>query len=318
MNPTGSDCNAAGFLHTLPEFDLDRRNYQKGRSGASLKTVFGSGLTMKLSGHQSKMHTSNHRHRQDCMSIKDFHTDHFHLDRQQSERQRDEQYAAESLDPDRVADYLRQHPDFFIDYENLLPELALPHHTGEHAISLVERQVSVLRARNRDVRGRLNRLLETARDNDRLFQKTQKLVLTILDQTDADGIVDAVESSLRDDYQVDACALLLFEQPGLTGQLSRTVTLDSARASIGALLNTRQPTCGHLRPQEIGFLFADASQPVRSAAVVPIARGNDLLGLLAVGSFEADHYRSGMGTLFLTYLADVLNRALPRVLPPTD
>jgi uncharacterized protein len=241
------------------------------------------------------------------MSIKDFHTDNLYHD-----RPRDEHHAGEALDPDRVAEYLRQHPDFFIDYENLLPDLALPHHTGEHAISLVERQVSVLRTRNRDVRNRLNRLLETARDNDRLFQKTQKLVLAILDQRNLEGIVDAVESSLRDDYQVDVCKVLLFGLPGLSGPASRNISLDMAQASIGALLNTRQPTCGHLRPQEIDFLFADASQPVRSAAVMPIARGNEILGMLAIGSFDPDHYRSGMGTMFLTYISDVLNRAIPR------
>lgn len=246
------------------------------------------------------------------MSIKDFHTEHLHLDRQQAERPRDEQHAVDTLDPDLVAEYLRLHPDFFIDYENLLPELALPHHTGEHAISLVERQVSVLRARNRDVRGRLNRLLEIARDNDRLFQKTQKLVLAILDQQDIDGIVDCVQASLRDDYRVDACALLLFAQPLLSVRSSRAVNIEQARASIGALLNSRQPTCGHLRPEEIAFLFEDASQPVRSAAVIPLSRNGDQLGMLAIGSFDPDYYRSGMGTLFLAYIADVLNRAIPR------
>ncbi len=157
------------------------------------------------------------------------------------------------------------------------------------------------------MRNRLNRLLETARDNDRLFQKTQKLVLAILDQRSVEGTVDAVESSLRDDYQVDVCKVLLFDASSLA----------AAQTSIGALLNTRQPTCGHLRPQEIGFLFAGASQPVRSAAVMPIARGNDILGMLAIGSFDPDYYRSGMGTMFLTYIADVLNRTLPRCSQPT-
>jgi hypothetical protein len=235
--------------------------------------------------------------------MKDFHTDNLY-----HERPRDEQIAGGALNPDHVAEYLRQHPDFFIDYENLLSELALPHHTGEHAISLVERQVSVLRTRNRDVRNRLNRLLETARDNDRLFQKTQKLVLAILDQQTIEGIVDAVESSLRDDYQVDVCKVLLLDATGL----------QAAQSSIGALLSTRQPTCGHLRPQEIAFLFADASQPVRSAAVMPIAQGNEVLGMLAIGSFDPDYYRSGMGTMFLTYIADVLTRAIPRCAQPAN
>jgi len=237
------------------------------------------------------------------MSIKDFHTDSLYHD-----RQRDEQRSATELDPDLVAEYLRQHPDFFIDYENLLPDLVLPHHTGEHAISLVERQVSVLRTRNRDVRNRLNRLLETARDNDRLFQKTQKLVLAILDQHAVDGVVHAVESSLRDDYQVDVCKVLLLDAS----------SMDEAKASIGALLNTRQPTCGHLRPQEMDYLFGHSSRPVRSAAVMPISHGGEVAGMLAIGSFDPDHYSSGMGTMFLTYIADVLSRTIARSGPTSD
>lgn len=240
------------------------------------------------------------------MTIKDFHTN----------TPADELHTFDDLDPDLVADYLRRHPDFFIDYESLLPDLALPHHTGEHAISLVERQVSVLRTRNREVRGRLNRLLETARDNDRLFQKTQKLVLAILEQGDIDGIVDCVQTSLRDDYQVDACSLLLFGQPLMAVSTSRVVSLETARNTIGALLNTRQAVCGHLRPEEISFLFDEASQPIRSAAVMPLNRDDQMLGMLSIGSFDPDYYRSSMGTMFLTYIADILNRAIPRLMQP--
>lgn len=219
----------------------------------------------------------------------------------------------DALDPDQVADYLRRHPDFFIDYENLLPDLALPHHTGEHAISLVERQVSVLRARNREVRNRLNRLLDAARDNDRLFQKTRQLVLTILEQDDTDSIVETVLASLRDDYQVDAASVVLIGQPWLVVERARVTTPEATRDAIGALLNIRQPSCGHLRPEETGFLFPEASATVKSAAVIPLSHQGEPFGMLAVGSFDPDTYRAGMGTLFLGYLADVLNRAIPRL-----
>lgn len=218
------------------------------------------------------------------------------------------------IDPDLIAAYLRRHPDFFIEYESLLPELALPHHTGEHAISLVERQVSVLRSRNREVRNRLNRLLETARDNDRLFQKTRQLVLRLLEQDSIDAVVDTVLASLRDDYGVDACSLTLIAQPLMAVENAVVVSLEHARNHIGALLNTRQPTCGHLRPAEMAFLFPEASLEIRSAALVQISDADNLLGILAIGSADADHYRSNMGTLFLSYIGDVLNRIIPRLM----
>lgn len=218
------------------------------------------------------------------------------------------------LDPDQVAQYLQRHPDFFIDYEKLLSELVLPHHTGEHAISLVERQVSVLRTRNRDVRSRLNRLLETARDNDRLFHTSRKLVLELIDQTTVDSLSNTMLSGLRDDFQIDTCSLILVTQHGCPSSAVRQSSPEDIQRAVGALLHSRQPVCGHLRPAETQFLFPDAGNPVQSAAVVQLMQDDALLGLLAIGSFDPDMYRSGSGTLFLGYLSDVLNRLLLRLL----
>ena len=36
------------------------------------------------------------------------------------------------------------------------------------------------------------------------------------------------------------------------------------------------------------------------------------MGVLAVGSFDPNHYRANMGTMFLTYVGDILNVVLPR------
>ena len=69
---------------------------------------------------------------------------------------------ADPLDPEQVANYLQQHPAFFVDHQDLLGDLFLPHESGP-AVSLVERQVSILRERNIDMRNRLSKLLYNAR-----------------------------------------------------------------------------------------------------------------------------------------------------------
>ncbi len=60
-----------------------------------------------------------------------------------------------------------------------------------------ERQVSVLRERNMDMRHRLNNLLDTARTNDRLFEQTKQLVLHLLEAQTLDQIVDTFVNSLQ-------------------------------------------------------------------------------------------------------------------------
>ncbi|MDZ7825512.1 MAG: DUF484 family protein [Gammaproteobacteria bacterium] len=60
-----------------------------------------------------------------------------------------------------VADYLRDHPEFFLGRDALLADMILPH-GSDGAISLVERQLQVLRERNDDMRRRLNDLVRDA------------------------------------------------------------------------------------------------------------------------------------------------------------
>jgi len=50
----------------------------------------------------------------------------------------------DALSADQVASYLKKHPDFFINRDSLLAEITLPHESGQ-AISLLERQVKILR-----------------------------------------------------------------------------------------------------------------------------------------------------------------------------
>ena len=64
---------------------------------------------------------------------------------------------------DQVAAYLRDNPDYFQHRPELLELLRLPDSKGE-AVSLLERQASILRDRNNELRDRLNGLLDVARD----------------------------------------------------------------------------------------------------------------------------------------------------------
>lgn len=221
-----------------------------------------------------------------------------------------------SLTHEEVELFLRDHPDFFMSRDGLLTELNLPHESGS-AISLVERQVSVLRERSRDLRKRLGQLLDTARENDRLFLKTQDLVLGLLEAKSLDEIITTVQSTLRDAYQVDTNALILFGAPQQFGHINaHIVTLEDARTTIGNLIHTNKATCGALRETEMAFLFPDTPRSVGSAAVAPLQH-TTTFGLLAIGSFDPDRYRSSMGTLFLSYIAEVLNRVIPPFLPQT-
>lgn len=217
------------------------------------------------------------------------------------------------INEDDVVRYLKNHPGFFLKRDDLLMELELAHPSGK-AVSLLERQVSLLRERNMDMRSRLGNLLENARKNDQLFEKTKQLVLSLIEAQGIDAIVNSFNRSLLTDFNVDFSSIVLFANPAdHRSAASRVVDIDAAYKAIPGLLKSNNATCGVLRPEELNFLFEDQGGQVGSAAVVPLSFGYPL-GVIAIGSRDADYFRSSMGTLFLGYIAEVLNRLLPRYL----
>lgn len=210
---------------------------------------------------------------------------------------------------EQVTAFLRANPEFFVEHEELLSELRIPHQRGT-TVSLVEHQVKLLRERNIEMRHRLSHLMDVARDNDRLFDKTRRLVLDLLDAASLEEVVSAVEDSLRQQFQVPFVSLILFSETPMT--VGRWVSLAEAHQAIGGLLNGGKTLCGVLRSHELAFLFGEAERAqVGSAAVVTISH-QGLHGVLAIGSTDPQHYKSSLGTLFLSYISEVLGRVLPR------
>lgn len=217
------------------------------------------------------------------------------------------------LSAEQIKAYLQQHPDFFDNHPDLLELIRLPHESGA-AVSLIERQVSVLRERNLEMRQRINGMLEAAKTNDKLFEKTKRLVLTLLETKDLATIIDTVSESLGNDFQVEFHSLILFgDQQSIGATNAKIVELDQANSQVGTLLRTNRATCGVLGSAELSFLFGEKSAEVGSVAAVPLSHGSTF-GILAIGNSDPNYYRSSMGTLFLTYIAEVLNRVTPKLL----
>lgn len=221
---------------------------------------------------------------------------------------------ADPLEPEQIEAYLREHPDFFVTQPELLAELSLPHESGS-AISLVERQVAILRERNIDMRHRLSKLLDNARDNDKLFDKTKRLVLNLLEGQDMGDIIDALHYSFDKDFSIHYTSVILFGNlDKVPSSQARVVTIAEAREHVGALLKNSRAVCGTLGAKEMQFIFDEHASDIGSVAAVPLVHGS-VFGLLAIGNRDPHYYRSSMGTLFLGYIAEVLNRLLPKYLP---
>ena len=126
---------------------------------------------------------------------------------QQSQGEIDERLSAKDVD-----DYLRRNPEFFEKHTQLLTELRVPHLTNG-AVSLVERQVDLLRNQNKKLKKQLDDLLQIARANDKLGKQVYKLTLGLMSVDNLEDLLNLLQISLRRDFSADALALRIVGQP---------------------------------------------------------------------------------------------------------
>jgi uncharacterized protein YigA (DUF484 family) len=213
-----------------------------------------------------------------------------------------------------VQRYLRNYPGFFLNNEDILSELKLAHKSGK-AVSLLERQVEVLRERNMDMRSRLSSMLDNAQRNDMLFERSKGLILAVLEAKRAEELSNTLCRHLVNDFEdIDYASLILFADPSRVGSSAlRVVTPEQAQQQIGSLLRGKKAVCGVLRSEELGFLFGKHAEHIGSAALMPIQAGN-IDGVIAIASKNPQHFKSSMGTMFLDYIAEVVKRCLPKLM----
>jgi len=216
-----------------------------------------------------------------------------------------------------VVDYLHKHPRFFEANLHLLSEMNLPHPSG-NAISLIERQVNVLRDNNHNLEQKLNNLIQIARDNDRLNARIQKMVLALMETSDLDEVFYALQNTLHEEFNADSVAIRIFRNPkeptGLDEKsfINKDEDVDTLFKNF---FSQNKPVCGSLDTKQAEFLFEDNAEAIISSALVPIVK-NDCFGILAIGSYDINRFNSAMGTVFLTYIGEMVGRSLDPYLQP--
>ncbi len=217
----------------------------------------------------------------------------------------------------QVVNYLLEHPAFFTKNEYLLEVLKLPHPSGT-AISLVQKQVQVFREQRDELKEEFQQILEIARHNERLFEKSKRLLLAMLEAKSLDEMLIVIDESIRGDFGVDHCSLLLFgKKTDYPTTQVEMIDLKEAEERLGAMLESPRALCGRFTGDRLDCLFPNLERPadsiVKSAAVIPL-NYQQHLGMFSLGSTNPDYFDSSMGSMFLSYISDSLSRILPPML----
>jgi len=230
--------------------------------------------------------------------------------------QRKTEFADTGLSDSAVHDYLQQNPDFFEHNGDLLSALRLPHITGG-TVSLVERQVSVLRQKDLKLELKLKELLAVARTNDALAGKLHVLTLALLAAADLRSALACIESALRTGFDADQSILVLIGDPASFGDLNmgrffRPIERqDGALQAFHTFMQGNAPRCGQVRDSQRDFLFGKDTDEIGSVALVPLGKNSET-GFLAIGSADGDRFHPGMSIDFLTRLGELVAGALRR------
>ncbi|MDN5865191.1 MAG: DUF484 family protein [Gammaproteobacteria bacterium] len=210
-----------------------------------------------------------------------------------------------------VSDYLLANPDFFQAHKALLTKLDIPHPAGG-AVSLVERQVDILRQETRRLERRLVEWMEIAQENDRLLGHLHGLAVALLAAVGHEERLRVLLHRMRDDFKADAVTLIVYE-PAAAGPLPagcrHIARDDAALKDLGASLGTGRPFCRVLNPALSRQLFPEADETLGSAAFVPVAAWATP-GLLVLASTDPKHFHPALDTTYLSRLGALANAAL--------
>lgn len=228
----------------------------------------------------------------------------------------DEAMAGDSSDvTSSVAEYLRRHREFFVEHPELLTDLVIPHETGK-AVSLVEKQVILLRDENRQLKSRFRELVNIARENEELSRRMHRLTLRLVEAGSCAQILGSLGNSLQADFAADGITLRVFADP-VAGEDVDRPEFAGARSPLRTMfaeaLAQRKPYCGRLKHNQQEALFGirheEGSEEFGSAAVLPLS-GKHWEGILVIASRDPRRYHPEMGIDLLAHLGDIVSLIL--------
>jgi uncharacterized protein len=225
---------------------------------------------------------------------------------------------ADAVDEQAVMQYLQLHPDLFDRHPQLLTRLRLQHPRHGTTVSLIERQVEVLREKHAALEQKLAEFVRVARSNDALADKIHRFTRRLLRAATRAQALAQIEDSLREDFDAYHTVLVLQVPKGASGvpvsegasRFLRQVPSDNPIfKSFESLFSNARPRCGQVRDSQREFLFGAEAPAIGSVALIPLTAMAPP-GLLALGSVDRDRFHPGMSVEFLSRMAELIADSL--------
>ncbi|HEY4542289.1 MAG TPA: DUF484 family protein [Noviherbaspirillum sp.] len=213
------------------------------------------------------------------------------------------------LDSNAVADFLLAHPHFFEEHSELLARVKLTSPLAGRTVSLQERQMEVLREKNKMLELRLAELVRIAQENDLITQKLLSWTQSLLVARNDVDLPHILANGLQTIFEVPATTLRLW---GVADDFAHTwfaaPVSEDARLFSNSL---NEPYCGPNREFEAASWLEHGEQ-MQSVAMIALRTSADApaFGLLVLGSPDAQRFSADMATDFLAKIGETASAAV--------
>lgn len=201
-----------------------------------------------------------------------------------------------------VAEYLEQHPKFFDAHEELFAQMDLSKQLGEVAATpFHERQVEALRARGNSQQERVNQLVDTAQNNQDLTNELHHVAIALLGQEATDNNTPnlaALAGVVKSRFSMDEVTVCIAAKPKATPKVDYDM-LQQRVSHLSSICDDRVST-------RLSRALFPSNEAIASCAFVPLVHQKKLLGVMVLGSTDAQRFQPGMGVLFLDRLGQLL------------
>lgn len=216
------------------------------------------------------------------------------------------------MKPEDVARYLQDHPQFFEEYADMLSEIKIPQPYDGRAISISERQISTLREKNKLLQEKLHELINIGENNDTIGEKMHRLAVSLLEFNSVEELLHGLNYNLCEDFSIPHVVMRLWYLNDIKNSQKRPEFSSVSKTVKTSVESMRKPYCGPQVSDEIKPWFGQDAKYLQSFSIIPLRRKRTI-GLLVMGSPDAERFYPDMGTLYLERLGELVSSALARL-----
>lgn len=165
------------------------------------------------------------------------------------------------------------------------------------------------------LRKTLRAYVSNAQHNEEKLQRFHQQELQFITAIGLQQLIEVINIDYKTNFRLDHVSLLLVDEDHGVRHILKTLQLDPGKLSIyfskdpldtSLFPRATQPLLGKFNQDSIKSFFQDASGSLGSAAVIPLKRGDKIIGTLNIASKNATRFIQGAAADFLNRLGCIL------------